>query len=109
MLTVFLERKQSMGMVIELAVISRNYITVERHQFQHPLNLLCLETATCRDEHLQFCTATPTDAGKNGRRNGLFAANLQEIADDLITSIHPDIIRFTYLLVFYTLVFNENC
>ena len=52
MLTVFLEREKSMGMVIELAVITRNNITIERHQFQHPLNLLCLEAATLRDKHL---------------------------------------------------------
>ena len=54
-----------MGMVIELTVISRNDITIERHQFQHPLNYLCLKTASLRDEYLQFGTAASTDAREN--------------------------------------------
>ena len=66
MLTILLEREQSMSVVVELTVITRNYITVERHQFQHPLNLLCLEAATLRNEHLQFGTTAPTNARENG-------------------------------------------
>ena len=57
-----LEREQGMGMVIELAVITRNNITIDRYQFQHPFNLFSLEVATLRDEHLQFSIATTTNA-----------------------------------------------
>ena len=56
MLTILLERKQSMSMLIKLAIITRNNITVERHQFQHSFNLLRLEATCFRDEHLQFGT-----------------------------------------------------
>ena len=52
MLAILLEREQSMSMMIELAVITRYDITIERHQFQHSFNLLRLEAATLRNEHL---------------------------------------------------------
>ena len=66
MFPLFLKREQSMGMVIELTVIRKDHITVERHQFQHSLNLLRLKTTFLRYEHLQFSTTTPTDARENG-------------------------------------------
>ena len=52
MLTILLEREQGMGMVIELVVVTRNNITIDRYQFQHSLNLFSLEAATLRYEHL---------------------------------------------------------
>ena len=52
MLTVSFEGEQGMGMVIELTVITRYDITVDRYQFQHPLNFLRLEATSFRDEHL---------------------------------------------------------
>ena len=104
MLAVSFEGEQSMSMVVELAVITRNDITVERYQFQHSLNLLRLEAATLWDKHLQFGTTAPTYARENGRWDGLFMTDFEEIADNLIASIHPDIVRFTNLLVFHNLI-----
>ena len=47
-----LKREQGMSMVEELTVIVSHNITVERYQFQHPLKLISLKTASLRDEHL---------------------------------------------------------
>ena len=35
------------------------------------------------------------------KRDGLFTADFKDIADDFITTIHPDIVRFTYPLIFH--------
>ena len=101
-----LEREQSMGMVVELTIISRDHIAVKRYKFKHPFQSFSLKTTTLRNEHLQFCIATPTDARENGRRNGFFTADFEDVADDFISSVHSDIVRFAYLFVFHNSLSN---
>ena len=85
----------------DLTVIVSHNITVERYQFQHAFQPFSFKTASFRNKHLKFRTLTAADSRENGRRYGFLFADFEEVTDNLVTSIHTDIVVIAYLSVFH--------